>query len=84
MLGILHRLHKLAIKYDPETQSNFWNLMPRMKPHHSKEGHGISLENNPDNNQILNRITNEMIKKALETAELRAKRSITNLGMAVK
>ena len=84
MLGILHRLHKLAIKYDPETQSNLWNLMPRMKPHHSKEGHGTSLENNPDNNTILNRITNEMIKKALETAELRAKRSIINLGMAVK
>ena len=55
-----------------------------MKPHDSKEGHVTSLENNPDNNQKCDRITNEMIKKALETAELRAKISIINLGMAEK
>ena len=80
MLGILHRLHKLAIKHDLESQSNLGILCPRLKPHHSKEGHGT----NPKNQQVLNTITNEMIKEALERAELRAKRAIINLGMAEK
>uniref|UniRef100_A0A1X7VCW2 Uncharacterized protein n=1 Tax=Amphimedon queenslandica TaxID=400682 RepID=A0A1X7VCW2_AMPQE len=55
-----------------------------MKPHHSKEGPAARVENNPDNNGILNRNTNEIIKEALERAELRANRSIINLGMAEK
>uniref|UniRef100_A0A1X7UDF5 Uncharacterized protein n=1 Tax=Amphimedon queenslandica TaxID=400682 RepID=A0A1X7UDF5_AMPQE len=55
-----------------------------MKPHHSKEGHATRLENNPDNNKILNRINNEMIKEALERAELKANESIINHGMAKK
>ena len=55
-----------------------------MKPHHSKEGHAGRLTNNPDNNKILNRVTNDMIKEALERAKWRAKRSIINLGMAEK
>ena len=41
MLGILHRLHKLAIKHDLESLSNLGILCPRMKPY-SKEGHGTS------------------------------------------
>lgn len=77
MLGLLRRLHRLQIQTTLQAESNKTGIVyPQLEKHKAKEGKNVYLM------QSLNKITDVGIAEAIMKAEIRAKGSIEEFGMA--
>lgn len=77
MLGLLRRLHRLQIQATLQAESNKTGIIyPQLEKHKAKEGKNVYLA------QSLYKITDVSIAEAILKAEITAKGSIEELGMA--